>query len=120
MEAKWDDLEINDSLLEDSSAPDIQDQPIAMADFVKQSFQTVLNLHEEVISAHALIVKEIQEENSFLKDNLLAVQKAYAEDRELLEILKKEILDLQEELEFTRRKYKMMWNQAIENYSKKS
>ncbi len=97
-----------------------QPLPLVISEFVKESFQNILKLHEEILTSKDAQIAQLQEENSFLKESLLAVQKLYEEDRELLQLLKKEIFDLQEELEFTRRKYKMMWNQAIENYSKKA
>jgi len=93
--------------------------PLVTADFVKESFSRVLSLHEEILSSKNEQIRQLQDENRFLKETLLSVQKLYDEDRELLTLMKKEIFDLQEELEFTRRKYKMMWNQAIENYAKK-
>ncbi len=94
--------------------------PLATAEFVKESFENILKLHEEIVASKEAQIAQLSDENAFLKESLLTIQKLYAEDRELLQLLKKEIFDLQEELEFTRRKYKMMWNQAIENYSKKS
>jgi len=98
---------------------DDQPLPLVTADFVKESFRSVLKLHEALIASKDAQIAQLKEENALLKESLLSVQKLYEEDRELLNLLKKEIYDLQEELEFTRRKYKMMWNQAIENYSKK-
>ena len=104
-------------------APDLDREnrplPLVTSDFVKESFSQILSLHEEIVSSKDAQIQQLREENYFLKESLLSVQKLYDEDRELLNLLKKEIFDLQEELEFTRRKYKMMWNQAIENYAKK-
>ncbi len=104
-------------------APDLDREnrplPLVTSDFIKESFSQVLSLHEEIVASKDAQIQQLREENHFLKESLLSVQKLYDEDRELLNLLKKEIFDLQEELEFTRRKYKMMWNQAIENYAKK-
>jgi hypothetical protein len=119
MALEWEE-ELKDALIEDLDL-DTKEKflPLVTADFVKESFQNILQLHEEILLSKDEQIKQLKEEKDFLKESLLTVQKLYTEDRELLELLKKEIHDLQEELEFTRRKYKMMWNQAIENYSKK-
>ena len=118
MAVKWE--EETHEEIPDLSRDGEQPLPLVTSEFVKESFQNILKLHEEILTSKDAQIAQLQEENSFLKESLLAVQKLYEEDRELLQLLKKEIFDLQEELEFTRRKYKMMWNQAIENYSKKA
>ena len=116
MALKWEEeVDVERSEASDAGAS----IPLATSEFVKESFQKILELHEEILSSKEAQIRQLQEENVFLKESLLSIQKLYDEDRELLQLLKKEIFDLQEELEFTRRKYKMMWNQAIENYSKK-
>ncbi len=118
MALKWEE-EAHDALSE--TAHESSDTlPLATGDFVKDSFRSILALHEEILASKEAQIRHLEEENAFLKESLLSVQKLYEEDRELMQLLKKEIFDLQEELEFTRRKYKMMWNQAIENYSKKT
>lgn len=119
MALEWEDA-LQDNM-PDTLDQDTKDKllPLVTADFVKESFHSILELHEEILVSKDALIKQLQEENAFLKENLLLIQKLYEEDRELTNLLKKEIFDLQEELEFTRRKYKMMWNQAIENYSKK-
>lgn len=121
MALEWED-DLGDEMLEESDTQTNEHAdttPVATADFIRQSFETVLKLHEEILDSKDAQIRQLQDENRLLKDSLLSVQKLYEEDRELLQLLKKEIFDLQEELEFTRRKYKMMWNQAIENYAKK-
>jgi len=45
------------------------------------------------------------------------MQELYDEDRKTIETLTKQIELLQDELEFTKRKYKMMWNKAVESYT---
>ncbi len=120
MPASWEE-ELSDDMIKEFSKDQSQTElPVATATFVKESFEKVLALHEEILSSKSAQIEQLKEENEFLKENVLMIQKLYSEDRELIQLLKKEIFDLQEELEFTRRKYKMMWNQAIENYSKRS
>jgi hypothetical protein len=46
------------------------------------------------------------------------MQELYDEDRKTAETLTTQLKLAQEELEFTRRKYKLMWNKAVENYKK--
>ncbi len=121
MALEWEE-ELRDEMLENRQI-DTQNSgdatPVATADFIRQSFETVLKLHEEILASKDAQIRQLEDENRLLRESLLGVQKLYEEDRELLQLLKKEIFDLQEELEFTRRKYKMMWNQAIENYAKR-
>ncbi len=119
MPTSWEER-LGDDMLQNNQTQDIEELPVATATFVKESFEKVLALHEEILSSKSAQIEQLKEENEFLKENVLMIQKLYSEDRELIQLLKKEIFDLQEELEFTRRKYKMMWNQAIENYSKRS
>jgi len=87
-------------------------------DFVKQSFEAVLNLHEEILWAKEERLLSLKEENSFLKESLYAVQSIYDEDKTTIKLLRQQLEQVQEELEFTKRKYKMMWNKAVENYGK--
>ena len=119
MALEWEE-ELQDGMLEETSCEASEKIPVATAAFVKASFENILRLHEEILASKDAQISQLHEENKLLRESLLSIQKLYDEDRELLQLLKKEIFDLQEELEFTRRKYKMMWNQAIENYDKKS
>ena len=119
MKERWQE-ELDDNALVESLKDESGFLDEDIGEFVKQSFKGVLALHEEIISSKEDQIKILKDENEFLKQTLLSIQQFYNQDRELLELLKKEIFDLQDELEFTRRKYKMMWNQAIENYSKRS
>ncbi len=118
MRDKWEE-ELDEKMLETSNESGTFSHD-DVKELINKSFKSILALHEEILSSKNDQIEILKDENDFLKETLLDVQKLYGEDRELLELLKKEIFDLQEELEFTRRKYKMMWNQAIENYSKRS
>jgi hypothetical protein len=94
------------------------DQNVATTEFVKDSFNAVLTLHEEILASKEVILNRLLEENKFLKELIISIQEINSEDRETIEILTQQIYSLQEELEFTKRKYKLMWNQAVENYRK--
>jgi cell division protein FtsB len=98
--------------------PKDKDKKIATVEFVKSSFNSVLKLHEEIIESKEANLNQLKEENKFLKELIISIQDINSEDRETIDILTKQIKSLQEELEFTKRKYKLMWNKAVENYKK--
>ncbi len=91
---------------------------VATSDFVKSSFEAVLHLHTEVIKSKEAELTQLKEENDFLKELILSIQDINSADRETIDILTKQLKELQDELEFTKRKYKLMWNKAVENYKK--
>ena len=97
----------------------IEEGSPATQSFVKQSFKAVLQLHEEILWAKEERLLSLKEENSFLKESLYAVQNVYDEDKTTIKLLSQQLKQSQEELEFIKRKYKMMWNQAVENYGNK-
>ncbi len=86
--------------------------------FIKQSFEAVLRLHEEILWAKEERLISLQEENAFLKESLYAVQNIYDEDKTTIKLLSQQLKSSQEELDFVKKKYKMMWNQAVENYGR--
>jgi len=88
------------------------------ADFVEKTIGTILGLHEKVMDAKDETLDALKSENHFLKEALFSMQELYDEDRKIVETLTKQLETTQEELEFTRRKYKLMWNKAVENYKK--
>ncbi|WP_458699771.1 DUF3972 domain-containing protein [Sulfurospirillum sp. 1307] len=89
---------------------------LAGADFVEKTIGTILGLHEKVMDAKDETLEALKSENHFLKEALFSMQELYDEDRKIVETLTKQVEQLHEELEFTRRKYKLMWNKAVENY----
>ncbi|DAB31215.1 MAG TPA: hypothetical protein CFH79_10385 [Sulfurospirillum sp. UBA11407] len=88
------------------------------ADFVEKTISTILGLHEKVMDAKDETLDALKSENRFLKEALFSMQELYDEDRKTVETLTKQLQMTQEELEFTKRKYKLMWNKAVENYKK--
>ncbi len=88
------------------------------ADFIEKTIGTILGLHEKVMDAKDETLDALKSENHFLKEALFSMQELYDEDRKIVETLTKQLETTQEELEFTRRKYKLMWNKAVENYKK--
>jgi len=98
--------------------PAKMDKKIATGEFVKNSFEAVLKLHGEVVDSKESELSQLRDENGFLKELVLSIQDVNNEDRQTIEILTKQIKAVQDELEFTKRKYKLMWNKAVENYKK--
>jgi len=98
---------------------DTSNQNIALGSgFVEKTIGTILDLHKEVLESKDETLDALKEENSFLKEALLSLQTLYDEDRKTVEGLQTQLKDTQKELEFCRRKYKMMWNKAVENCHK--
>ncbi len=98
--------------------PKVVDKNIATSEFVKSSFEAVLRLHQQVVDSKESELSQLRDENDFLKELVISIQDVNSEDRQSIEILTKQIKALQDELEFTKRKYKLMWNKAVENYKK--
>lgn len=96
-----------------------QSQQDAMV-FVEKTIGTILNLHEKVIDAKDETLEALKSENQFLKEGLLSMQELYEEDRKAIETLTKQLQISQDELEFVKRKYKLMWGKAIENAANKN
>ncbi|MDR2033755.1 MAG: DUF3972 domain-containing protein [Helicobacteraceae bacterium] len=82
--------------------------------FVEKTVGTILSMHEKVIDAKDETLDALKNENMFLKDGLVAMQELYDEDRKTIEALTQQLKIAQEELEFVKRKYKLMWGKAIE------
>ncbi len=89
-------------------------------DFAQKTIATIISLQEKVLDAKDETIDTLKGENHFLKEALFSMQELYDEDRKTIETLTTQLKQLQEELEFTRRKYKLMWNQAVENYKKEN
>lgn len=86
--------------------------------FVEKTIGTIINFHEKVLSAKDETIESIKNENSFLRDGLSSLQELYDEDRKTIEILSEQLKHAQQEVEFLRRKYKLMWGKVVEDYSK--
>jgi hypothetical protein len=80
---------------------------------LEKTISTILNLHERVLEAKDETIDTLKGENDFLKSTVISVQEIYDEDRKTIEALQRQLKLLQEELEFCRRKYKLMWGKVI-------
>lgn len=88
--------------------------------FVEKTIGTILNLHEKVIDAKDETIESIRSENLFLKEALASLQELYEEDRRTIETLTDQLKHAQREVEFLRRKYKLMWGRVVEEYADSS
>ena len=80
---------------------------------LEKTISTILTLHEKVLEAKDETIESLKSENEFLKGSVLSVQEIYDEDRKTIEALQKQLKIAQDELEFCRKKYKLMWGKVI-------
>ena len=80
---------------------------------LEKTISTILTLHEKVLEAKDETIESLKSENEFLKGSVLSVQEIYDEDRKTIETLQKQLKIAQDELEFCRKKYKLMWGKVI-------
>ena len=90
---------------------------VVQPQFVEKTIGTIINLHEKVLDAKDEAIESIKNENEFLKEALASLQELYDEDRKTIHTLQEQLKLSQQEVEFMRRKYKMMWNKAIEEHT---
>jgi len=86
--------------------------------FAEKTIGTIIAFHEKVIDAKEETLEVLRRENKFLKEGLISMQEIYDEDRKTIETITKQLETAQEELEFMKRKYKLMWGQVVENHAK--
>ncbi len=91
---------------------------VVQPQFVEKTIGTIINLHEKVLDAKDETIESIKNENDFLKEALKSLQELYDEDRKTIEVLSEQLKLSQQEVEFMRRKYKLMWNKAIDEHTK--
>ena len=85
--------------------------------FVEKTIGTIINLHEKVLDAKDETLQSLRSENEFLKEALASLQELYDEDRKTIESLQQQLKLALDEVEFLKRKYKLMWNKTIEEHS---
>lgn len=99
-----------------SNSP-VSSMALAGESFVEKTIGTILNLHEKVLDAKDETLEALKNENKFLKDALYSMQELYDEDRKVIDSLNSQLKHSMEELEFMKRKYKLMWNKAVDNFT---
>ncbi len=87
--------------------------------FVEKTIGTIINLHEKVLGAKDETIDSIKNENMFLKEALSSLQELYEEDRKTIDTLTTQLQLSQKEVEFMRRKYKLMWGKVVDEYADK-
>ncbi|HIC11905.1 MAG TPA: DUF3972 domain-containing protein [Sulfurimonas sp.] len=85
--------------------------------FIEKTIGTIINLHEKVLDAKDETIKAVKVENEFLREALGSLQELYDEDRKTIAALTEQFKLSQQEVEFMRRKYKLMWNKAIDEHT---
>ena len=85
--------------------------------FIEKTIGTIINLHEKVLDAKDETIVSVQSENLFLKEALSSLQELYEEDRKTIDTLTTQLNHSQEEVEFMKRKYKLMWGKVVEEYA---
>lgn len=90
---------------------------LVQPEFVEKTIGTIINLHEKVLDAKDETLEAVRVENEFLREALASLQELYDEDRQTIHTLQEQLKLSQQEVEFMRRKYKMMWNKAIEEHT---
>ncbi len=91
-------------------------QIIVGSQFVEKTIGTIINLHEKVLGAKDETIESIRNENLFLKEALSSLQELYEEDRKTIDTLTEQLRLSQREVEFMRRKYKLMWGKVVEGF----
>ena len=90
---------------------------IVQPEFVEKTIGTIINLHEKVLDAKDETIEAVKVENEFLREALGSLQELYDEDRKTIATLTEQLKLSQQEVEFMRRKYKLMWNKAIDEHT---
>ena len=86
-------------------------------EFIEKTIGTIINLHEKVLDAKDETLDSVRKENEFLREALASLQELYDEDRKTIHTLQEQLKLSQQEVEFMRRKYKLMWNKTIEEHT---
>ncbi len=104
--------------LKELSARNTQEM-LVQPQFVEKTIGTIINLHEKVLDAKDETIEAVRVENEFLREALASLQELYDEDRKTIHTLQEQLKLSQQEVEFMRRKYKLMWNKAIDDHTDK-
>jgi len=108
--------EVVPAQLKELSARNTQEM-VVQPQFVEKTIGTIINLHEKVLDAKEETLEAVRVENTFLREALESLQELYEEDRKTIATLTEQLRLSQQEVEFMRRKYKLMWNKAIEEHT---
>ena len=87
------------------------------SEVIENTINSILDMHDQVIESKDETIEALKGENELLRESLKSLQELYEEDRKIIETLTEQLKETQKELEFTRRKYKLMWNKTIETFA---
>jgi len=90
---------------------------LVQPEFIEKTIGTIINLHEKVLDAKDETIEAVKVENEFLREALNSLQELYDEDRKTIHTLQEQLKLSQQDVEFMRRKYKLMWNKAISDHT---
>ncbi|SFV75109.1 FIG00469551: hypothetical protein [hydrothermal vent metagenome] len=93
-----------------------QNEMALQPQFIEKTIGTIISLHEKVLDAKDEALEAVRSENKLLREALESLQELYDEDRKTITTLQQQLKLSQEEVEFMRRKYKLMWNKTIEEH----
>jgi len=110
--------EVVPAQLKELSARNTQEM-VVQPEFVEKTIGTIINLHEKVLDSKDETIEAVKVENTFLREALESLQELYDEDRKTIHTLQEQLKLSQQEVEFMRRKYKLMWNKAIDDHTDK-
>ncbi|GAD18399.1 Uncharacterised protein [Helicobacter fennelliae] len=80
--------------------------------FVERTIHTIMGLHEKVVMAKDETIAAFKNENGFLKEALISMQEVYDDDKKTIDTMREELKHAREELEFMKRKYRLMWGRV--------
>lgn len=89
-------------------------------EFMEKTIGTILSLHEKVLSSKEETISSIKNENQFLKDALFSTQDIADDDKKTIATLREQLRIAQEEIDFLKRKYRLMWGKVIDRKSQGS
>ena len=72
---------------------------------------------QQMIEAKDMTIEALQSENQLLKESLYMLQEMANEDQDTVKLLKNQLKHVKEELDFTRKKYKLIWDKTIEDFA---
>ena len=72
----------------------------------------MIDLGKAVIASKDETISAFKNENSFLKEALMSMQEVYDDDKKTMEVLRDELANAREEVEFIKKKYRLMWGRV--------
>ena len=82
-------------------------------DIAERTIGMLLTLHEKVLMSKDETIEALKEENEFLKNSIYSIQEVYEDSQETIRRLQKQLEICQSELQFCKRKYKLMWGKVL-------